>query len=142
MANCFEKPTISSLHIGHNNFVLAAEIDGPPFCKDTTELRSRLLSGNGEVAKGEAVESFELNDTVLAAGELRSTARECAGGAGGAKDFPLPRILPPPNFRPDIPGVYGFCDLTTVPGEEVLLAVEVGDLLAVLQPHGTNKVSR
>jgi hypothetical protein len=37
------KLTISSLQIGHKSFVLAAATaDGPPFCKDTTELRSWL----------------------------------------------------------------------------------------------------
>jgi hypothetical protein len=38
---CLVKPTISSLQIGHKSFALAAATaDGPPFCKDTTELRS------------------------------------------------------------------------------------------------------
>jgi hypothetical protein len=50
------KLTISSLQIGHNNFVLAAATaDDPPFCKDTTELKSWFTSGNGDVAKGETV---------------------------------------------------------------------------------------
>jgi len=64
--------TISSLQIGHRSFVLAAATaDGPPFCKDTTELKSWLASGNGDVAKGEIVESLESPETRLSAGETK-----------------------------------------------------------------------
>jgi hypothetical protein len=56
--------------------VLAAvTVGSPPFCSDTTELKSWLLSGNGDVAKGEAVESLELKETVLSAGEMMSDVR-------------------------------------------------------------------
>jgi len=62
--------------MGHKSFVLAAvTVGSPPFCSDTTELRSWLLSGNGDVAKGEAVESLELKETVLSAGEMMSNVR-------------------------------------------------------------------
>jgi len=49
----------------------AATADGPPFCKDTTELKSWLASGNGDVAKGEIVESLESPETRLSAGETK-----------------------------------------------------------------------
>ena len=66
------KLTISSLQIGHKSFVLAAATaDEPPFCKDTTELRSWFASGKGDVAKGETVESLESPDTRLSAGETK-----------------------------------------------------------------------
>lgn len=96
--------TISSLQIGQSSFELAAATDeGPPFCKETTELKSWLISGSGDVAKGEADDPAD--ETILSAGEVKSEIR-CAGGAGGAKDFPLPNILPPPSFRPDIAEDY------------------------------------
>jgi len=70
------KLTTSSLQIGHNNFVLAAATaDDPPFCKDTTELKSWFTSGNGDVAKGETVESLESPETKLSAGETRLDVR-------------------------------------------------------------------
>jgi hypothetical protein len=47
------------------------------------------------------VPSLELKDTVLSDGEIREDVRWCVGG-GGAKDLPLPRILPPPSLRPDM----------------------------------------
>jgi hypothetical protein len=53
----------------------AATADGPPFCKDTTELKSWLTSGNGDVAKGETVESLESPETKLSAGETRLDVR-------------------------------------------------------------------
>jgi len=82
-------------------------VEGPPFSKDALDTRSCPISGRGDVARGEIVDSLELYETVLPGGEITSEAlRCCAGGAGGANDFPLPRILPPPSFRPDIAGVY------------------------------------
>jgi len=73
---CMVRPTISSLQMGHKSFVLAvATADGPPFCKDTTELKSWLDSGRGEVAKGETVESLESTDTKLSAGEAKLDVR-------------------------------------------------------------------
>jgi hypothetical protein len=58
----------------------------------------------GEVARGEITDSLELpNDNVLAEGDTTSGGIRCwDGGAGGARDFPLPNILPPPSLRPDI----------------------------------------
>ncbi len=70
------RPTISSSQMGQKSFVLAvATADGPPFCKDTTELRSWLASGRGDVANGEAVESLESPDTKLSAGETKLDVR-------------------------------------------------------------------
>ena len=84
-------------------------LDGPPFSKDALDIRSCPASGIGDVARGEIADSLELSsDNVLADGETTSCVLRgcCAGGAGGARDFPLPNILPPPSFRPDIAGVY------------------------------------
>ena len=120
-----EEPTISSLQIGHTSFELAAvTVEGPPFSKDALDIRSCPTSGKGDVASGEIVDSLELNETVLPAGEITSEGlRCCAGGAGGAKDFPLPSILPPPSFRPDMTGVYRFLHLirSLLPARGVLL---------------------
>ncbi len=49
----------------------AATAEGPPFCKDTTELRSWFASGSGDVARGETVESLESPDLRLSAGETK-----------------------------------------------------------------------
>jgi hypothetical protein len=88
--------------------LLAAEtLDGPPFSKDALEMRSCAASGMGDVARGEIADSLELpSDKVLAEGETTSDGLLCwDGGRGGASDFPLPNILPPPSLRPDITGV-------------------------------------
>lgn len=90
--------------------------DDPPFCKDTTELKSWLISGSGDVARGEAVDPPD--ETILSAGDVKSEVR-CAGGAGGAKDFPLPSILPPPSFRPDMAVVYQMRTLRALPARGV-----------------------
>lgn len=72
----FQKaPTISSLQIGQTSLELAAVTDGPPFSKDTLELKSWVVSGSGDVAKGEAVESLELRERVLSDGEIKSFVR-------------------------------------------------------------------
>lgn len=67
--------TISSLQMGHKSFVLAAVTDeAPPFCNDTTELKSCALSGKGDVAKGLADDWLE--ETTLSAGdEISETFR-------------------------------------------------------------------
>jgi hypothetical protein len=49
---------------------------------------------------------LELKDSVLSDGEIREEVLRCDGGAGGARDFPLPRTLPPPSFRVDIAEGY------------------------------------
>lgn len=86
----------------------AATLDGPPFSREATDIKSWPCSGSGDVARGEAVESLELKDNVLAEGEkVSDSCRRCAGGAGGASDFALPNILPPPSFLPDIAGGDG-----------------------------------
>jgi len=76
---CIEKAprTISSLHIGHTSFVLAAVTDGPlfPFSSDTLELRSRIFSVKGEVGNGEGDEASEFKDTVLSDGDSRVDVR-------------------------------------------------------------------
>lgn len=85
----------------------AATLDGPPFSREATDIKSWPFSGSGDVARGEVVESLELKDNVLAEGEkVSDSCRRCAGGAGGASDFALPNILPPPSFLPDIAGGY------------------------------------
>ena len=72
----FQKtPTISSLQIGQTSLELAAVTDGPPFSKDTIEFRSWLVSGSGDVAKRELVESLELREMVLSDGEIKSFVR-------------------------------------------------------------------
>jgi hypothetical protein len=68
-------PTISSLQIGHTSLELAAVTEGPPFSNCTLETKSWLASGNGDVAKGEAVESLELRERVLSDGEIKSFVR-------------------------------------------------------------------
>jgi hypothetical protein len=94
--------------MGQTIFELAAvTVDCPPFSNEALDIKSCPASGSGDVAKGDIVDSLELSDRVLAEGEITSEAfRCCAGGAGGAKDFPLPNTLPPPSFRPDIAGVF------------------------------------
>jgi len=98
--------TISSLHIGHRSFVLAAVIEGPlfPFSSCTLELRSWIFSARGEAGNGEREEASEFKDTVLSDGDSKFAVRWCIGGVGGAKDFPLPSILPPPSFRAAMAG--------------------------------------
>jgi hypothetical protein len=54
---------------------LAAVTDGPPCSNDTRDVKSWLISGSGDVAKGEFVESLELRERVLSAGEIKSLAR-------------------------------------------------------------------
>ncbi len=49
--------------------------DGPPCSNDTRDVKSWLISGSGDVAKGEFVESLELRERVLSAGEIKSLAR-------------------------------------------------------------------
>ena len=68
-------PTISSLQIGQTSLELAAVTEGPPFSNDTLELKSWIVSGNGDVANGEAVESLELRESVLSEGEISSFVR-------------------------------------------------------------------
>jgi len=59
--------------MGHKSFVLAAVTDDdPPFCNETTELRSCILSGKGDVAKG--LTDDKLDDITLSAGEIKSDA--------------------------------------------------------------------
>ncbi|KAG0646149.1 Precorrin-2 dehydrogenase [Hyphodiscus hymeniophilus] len=72
MSGDMKAPTISSLQIGQTNLELAAVTAGPPLSKDTLELKSWLVSGNGDVAKGEAVESLELRERVLSDGDIKS----------------------------------------------------------------------
>lgn len=60
------------------------------------ELRSWGASGRGEVASGEAeLSEFE---AVLSVCDSKLVVLLCVGGAGGARLFPLPSILPPPSF--------------------------------------------
>ena len=76
MQTILGEQTISSLHIGHNSFELAAATaDGPPFSKLTREVKSWLASGKGLVAKGLTALSLELNDNVLSDGEIKSFFR-------------------------------------------------------------------
>jgi hypothetical protein len=70
------------------------------------EARSWLKSGRGPDEGGErelGVEFRERNETVLASdGAKGLVALGVWAGDGGARPFPLPRILPPPSLRPDI----------------------------------------
>lgn len=61
--------------MGQTSLELAAVTEGPPFSNETFEIKSWLVSGKGDVAKGEAVESLELRESVLSEGEMRSVAR-------------------------------------------------------------------
>jgi hypothetical protein len=56
------------------------------------------------VARGEGDWS-EFSEVVLAEGDSRLDVLLCVGGAGGAKPFPLPSILPPPSFLAAMAGV-------------------------------------
>lgn len=75
MIESHKAPTISSVQIGQTSLELAAVTEGPPFSNDTLELRSWLVSGSGDVAKGDAVESLELRESVLSDGEIKSFVR-------------------------------------------------------------------
>lgn len=76
------------------------------------EVRSWLKSGSGLDEGGEmefCVEfPLEWKEMVLlsdGANGLAARGAELAwtgAGAGGARPFPFPKILPPPSFRPDI----------------------------------------
>ena len=93
--------TISSSQIGQMSLELAVVSEGPPFSRDTLELISCAWSGRGEETSNES-EFSEGKETGLSDGESRL---ECVGRAGGAKDLPLPNILPPPSRRKDIAGI-------------------------------------
>lgn len=69
--------TISSLHIGHTSFVLAAVTEGPlfPFSSCTLELRSWIFSARGEAGNGKKEEASEFKDTVLSDGDSRFAVR-------------------------------------------------------------------
>lgn len=70
------------------------------------EAKSWPKSGRGPRDGGErglGVEIRDWNETVLDSDGAKGLAALglCAGG-GGARPFPVPRILPPPSFRPDM----------------------------------------
>jgi hypothetical protein len=90
------------------SFGLAAETEGAPFSRDTLELISCVWPGRGEAASGET-EFSECKEAVLSDGESRLDDRWCAGGIGGARDLPVPNILPPPSFREAMAGVNMAC---------------------------------
>jgi hypothetical protein len=77
----------------------------------------------GEVARGEIADSLELpNDKVLAEGDTTSGGIRCwDGGTGGARDFPLPNILPPPSLRPDITVDFNVWTLSLTQGYSVVV---------------------
>lgn len=94
--------------MGHANlFAGEAPWDGP--ARVTLEARSCEKSGSGLDEGGDnelGVELCECKDTVLLSegGKgLVALVRWTEGG--GARPFPLPRILPPPSFRPDMVAV-------------------------------------
>lgn len=61
---------------------------------------------------------------------MKLELRCCDGGAGGANDFPLPKILPPPSFRLDMIEIYQNCEefyLRISPAQDI-------DLLKILYP--------
>ncbi len=68
-----------------------------------------MFSGKGEVASGEIEEGVESKDIVLSDGDSKCDGLCCGGGVGGAKDFPLPSILPPPSFLAAMAGVDTRC---------------------------------
>jgi hypothetical protein len=72
----------------------------PPLSKLTADIKSSLVSGRGLVPNGLDTEPRELGRlTVLSDGDTKLDDR---AGGGGRRDFPLPNILPPPIFRPDM----------------------------------------
>lgn len=65
--------------------------------------RSWAKSGKGLETGGEAED--ELSDRVLSEGAKGLGVRWwplMAGGVGGARPLPLPKMRPPPSLRPDI----------------------------------------
>lgn len=77
----------------------------PPFLlsKLTLDPKSFPASGSGLVPSG--VLTLESTLVMLSPMLRRLDDRLCDGADGGAKDFPLPSILPPPSFRAAMAGV-------------------------------------
>jgi hypothetical protein len=87
-----------------SRLLVEAPSEGP--ARSILDVRSWLKSGRGPDDGGErelGVEFREWNETVLASDGAKGLAAlgVCAG-EGGARPLPLPRILPPPSFRPDM----------------------------------------
>lgn len=94
--------TISSSHIGQVSFEPeAAGLEAPRLMLEVRSWAERPAVTGGLETGGEMDD--EVIDRVLSEG-AKGLVALCwaADGAGDARPFPLPRMRPPPSFRPDM----------------------------------------